>query len=63
MSFSVITQFAPLVFLQKWKFVLQREAHSTPSKGLLEHGGGGGGGSFTDKEQELTPEGSTRKES
>ena len=43
MSFSVITQFAPLVFLQKWKFVLQREAYSTPSKGLLEHGGGGGG--------------------
>ena len=43
MSFSVITQFAPLVFLQKWKFVLQREAHLTPSKGLLEHGGGGGG--------------------
>ena len=41
MSFSVITQFAALVFLQKWKFVLQREAHSTPSQELLEHSGGG----------------------
>ena len=41
MSFSVITQFAALVFLQKWKFVLQTEAHSTPSQELLEHSGRG----------------------
>lgn len=39
MSFSIVTQFALLVFQQKWKFVLQREAHSTSSQGLLEHGG------------------------
>lgn len=62
MSFVVVTQFALLVFPQKWKFVLQRIAHSTSSQGLSKRRRKGEG-ALTDMKKKPRAKESTKKES